>query len=179
MFDWKYGHNFQGSRPSTPVCVVGSKFPGTPTKRAALLCAVGQPPLNALQVKGVATGAPHDWAVVTGCLAVGGAPIIAVTKALWGWCMQHRRYCQPDSADTADVVACVPCPSCYGVPVLNVDLERGYFRHGYSRRRYRSVWVVMYYLQTIEPDDQQIIPACTRVASPFTAMVGACKMHGV
>lgn len=84
------------------------ELPGPPANRAALLVLrLGPEPFcDALQVEGVATGAPHDWAVVPRVLALWGAAIKRVP------------------ADAAHVVACVPRPHAYCMPLLNADLER-------------------------------------------------------
>lgn len=64
-----------------------------------------QPFLNALQMEGVATGTPHDGAVVAWIPPLWWAPVEVVTT------------------DAADVVPGVPRPVRYGVPVLDGHLE--------------------------------------------------------
>lgn len=93
-----HAYNKQYKRPLSPFilllpprsggwrlrCSIGClKLPRTSAKGAPLLCTVAEPALYALEVKGMTTHAPYDWAVVSWSLAIGWTSIITVVVLWW------------------------------------------------------------------------------------------------
>jgi len=80
-------------------------LPCPPAHGAALLRAAGQPLVDALDVEGMLTHAPNDWAVVAWVLAI------------------RRAAVKGTAADTTHIIASVPRPRGHAVPLRYADAE--------------------------------------------------------